>query len=93
MILKISEIFNSFSNVLEGHTGKRRATIIKENDGKKNIYNVHFETYNMTPEKESREIFYTKRRALDYAIAFLDTEDPNFYWSETILDFNSRYFN
>ena len=85
-------IFKDWTRVLDNHTGKRFASVNKENDGHKNIYTIILEIRNMTPEEESELTFYTKRNTMKIADAFLDLDRDEFYWSQSIDDFLKKYF-
>jgi len=91
MISISKEIFHSFARVSDGSMGKRVVSILKKNDGRKNIYTVILEIKSMTPEECEEVTFYTRKYAERLADAFLDTSDPNFYWSESIDGFFHRW--
>lgn len=86
------EIFNDWCRVLPKHEGKRFSTVVASNDGKKNRYRVKLQIRDITPEDEDVLTFYTKKRALELAKDFLDTNNKAFYWSEGISEFLKRYF-
>jgi len=85
------EIYRCFACVLTKHAGKRFATITRCNDGSKNIYKVQLEIREMTPEEDEGFTFFTKKRAIKFSNAFLDVENEEFYWSESIDAFYDRF--
>jgi len=85
------EIYRNFVCILKKHTGKRFATITRHNDNKKNIYSVKLEIIYMSPKKKVNLTFFTKKRAIAISNAFLDVENEEFYWSESIGEFYDRF--